>query len=116
MEPVGHEAEAAKQEGNDFFRQKQYTKAVAKFSESLQHKPTDPFVLGNRAAALLALGRAEDALADAKEAIRLDPNYVKGYYRCTDGSLDRTAPLVKQDTDEWGGRPQGVNRKCEQQV
>ena len=37
MEPVGHEAEAAKQEGNDFFRQKQYTKAVAKFSESLQH-------------------------------------------------------------------------------
>ena len=87
MEPVGHEAEAAKQEGNDFFRQKQYTKAVAKFSESLQHKPTDPFVLGNRAAALLALGRAEDALADAKEAIRLDPNYVKGYYRCTSALL-----------------------------
>ena len=86
MEPVGHEAEAAKQEGNDFFRQKQYTKAVAKFSESLQHKPTDPFVLGNRAAALLALGRAEDALADAKEAIRLDPNYVKGYY-CTSALL-----------------------------
>ena len=27
----------------------------------------------------------------------------KGYYRCTDGSLDRTAPLVKQDIDEWGG-------------
>ena len=87
MDPVGHEAEAAKQEGNDFFRQKQYTKAVAKFSESLQHKPTDPFVLGNRAAALLALGRAEDALADAKEAIRLDPNYVKGYYRCTSALL-----------------------------
>ena len=82
MEPVGHEAEAAKQEGNDFFRQKQYAKAVAKFSESLQHKPTDPFVLGNRAAALLALGRAEDALADAKEAIRLDSDYVKGTYRC----------------------------------
>ena len=36
----------------------------------------------------------------------------KGYYRCTDGSLDRTAPLVKQDIDEWGGRPQGVNSVC----
>ena len=44
-------------------------------------------MLGNRAAALLALGRAEDALADAKEAIRLDPNYVKGYYRCTSALL-----------------------------
>ena len=41
MEPVGHEAEAAKQEGNDSFRQKQYTKAGLP-SESLQHKPIDP--------------------------------------------------------------------------
>jgi len=27
----------------------------------------------------------------------------KGYYRRTDGTLDRAAPLVKQDIDEWGG-------------
>lgn len=38
-------------------------------------------MLGNRAAAQASLGRHEEALADARQATKVDPTYVKGFYR-----------------------------------
>ena len=40
-----------------------------------------PQVVCNRAAAAAKLGRHEDALADAEQAIQLDASYAKAYVR-----------------------------------
>ena len=40
-----------------------------------------PMLFGNRAAAKLKLQRFEEALADAQEAKRLAPEWVKAFYR-----------------------------------
>lgn len=45
-------------------------------------------VLGNRSAAYGALGRHEEALTDAINAISIDPSYVKGYYRQTSALIE----------------------------
>lgn len=51
--------------GNLFQEQGEYVAAVLAYTDSLQRQPGQPAVLSNRAAALLKLGEAERALADA---------------------------------------------------
>ncbi len=36
---------------------------------------------GNRAAAYLMMGQLEDAITDCQQALKIDPQFVKGYIR-----------------------------------
>ncbi|CAM9641745.1 unnamed protein product, partial [Heterosigma akashiwo] len=68
-------------QGNEEFCKKNYGEAERFYTLSLEARPNNHLVHGNRSAARLHLDRPEDALADADEALRLDPTYMKGYHR-----------------------------------
>jgi serine/threonine-protein phosphatase 5 len=51
-----------------------------KYSEAIDTVPTAVFY-SNRAMAMIKLESYGLAISDAVEAISLDPNYMKGYYR-----------------------------------
>jgi small glutamine-rich tetratricopeptide repeat-containing protein alpha len=61
-------------------KQQQYANAVEAYTKALALQPTAIYY-GNRAAALHALRRFEDAVADCNMALLLDPAYTKAYTR-----------------------------------
>ncbi|OQS06544.1 hypothetical protein THRCLA_01414 [Thraustotheca clavata] len=71
----------AKNEGNEFFKNGEFPKAVERYSEAIKRDPTNPVYYANRAAALTKLTSFPDAKADCEKALALDPNYVKAYSR-----------------------------------
>lgn len=77
------EAEEWKARGNDAMRLCDARRAACCYSEALRHKPSSSTLWANRAAAMIHLGRGDDALSDAERAISLDPANVKAYYRKT---------------------------------
>ena len=75
-------AEAARLEGNNAMRQRNYAAAFDCYTIALQSMPRDHLVLGNRSQAALKLGHFQLALQDAEAAILCGPkNWHKGYYR-----------------------------------
>lgn len=74
-------AEEKKEEGNQFYKQKQYREALSKYSEAIDLCPQCTAFYGNRAACYLMLGQPRQALEDAKTAVSLDPEFSKGWTR-----------------------------------
>jgi tetratricopeptide (TPR) repeat protein len=75
-------AEALKEKGNTFFAEGKFKQAVVMYSKAIRMSPSDSHVyLSNRSAALLKCDRHHLALDDAEECIRLQPAWVKGYFR-----------------------------------
>jgi len=72
---------ALKTAANILFNERKYAKAVVAYSKALQVSPTSAVLLANRALAHLHLENYASAFDDSSLAIRLDPGYVKGYYR-----------------------------------
>jgi ankyrin repeat protein len=70
-----------KKEGNDAIRAGSYEAAIASYSAAIELDAFNCVLFGNRAAAKLKLKQWEAALADAQEAKRLAPEWVKGFYR-----------------------------------
>jgi len=62
------------------FAQKYMPAAERLWSRAIELVP-DATLHANRSAARLQMGHCEDALKDASEAVRLDPNYSKAFYR-----------------------------------
>ncbi|XRA98754.1 serine/threonine-protein phosphatase [Pycnococcus provasolii] len=74
-------AEAAKAEANALFQQKHYAKALEAYDRAIQLNANNAVYFANRAFAHIRLEELGSAVADATEAIRIDPTYAKGYYR-----------------------------------
>lgn len=76
-----------KEEGNKAFNEKEPEKAIALYSEGLEHlvgsaqREKRATLLSNRSAAYAALQRWDDALRDADEAVGLAPAWAKPYAR-----------------------------------
>ncbi|NWI58267.1 TTC4 protein, partial [Calyptomena viridis] len=72
-------------EGNEYFREKDYGRAVAAYSEGLRKKCGDPeldaVLLTNRGAAHFHLGNYRSALNDAIQAKKLKPTHLKAIIR-----------------------------------
>ena len=73
-------AQQLKDEGNVLLQSHKYSQAAEKYSEAIAIMPTAIFY-ANRAQALLKLESYGLAISDANEAIKLDPKYIKAYYR-----------------------------------
>ncbi|CAO2588335.1 Tetratricopeptide repeat protein 4 [Lemmus lemmus] len=79
------QAKTYKDEGNDYFKEKDYKKAVVSYSEGLKKKCVDPdlnaVLYTNRAAAQYYLGNFRSALNDVLAARKLKPSHLKAIVR-----------------------------------
>ena len=67
--------------GNAAFKNKEYIKAIDYYTAAIKETPTDHTIFGNRAAAFQNIKEYENALEDADECIKLNPEWGKGYLR-----------------------------------
>ncbi|KAH0618584.1 hypothetical protein JD844_017935 [Phrynosoma platyrhinos] len=79
------QAKTYKNEGNDYFKEKDYRKAIIAYTEGLKKKCSDvelnTVLHTNRAAAQFHLGNYRSALNDAIAARKLKPNHLKAITR-----------------------------------
>lgn len=74
-------AEKAREEGNNFFSNKDFPKAIESYTEAIKRAPRNPTLYSNRAAAYSKLGELPMAIKDCEKAIEIDPKFVKAYTR-----------------------------------
>lgn len=72
---------AAKAEGNNFFKNKQYSQAIDKYTEAINYDNSDVTFFSNRSACYAALNEWEKAAEDGKSCIVTNRSFVKGYFR-----------------------------------
>jgi tetratricopeptide (TPR) repeat protein len=75
------EAETWKETGNRAFERGRYAEALLAYERALRFEPRSAVLLSNRAAVLTLLARHEDALADCRRALALQPGYAKAWGR-----------------------------------
>ncbi|KAI9984681.1 hypothetical protein PInf_006045 [Phytophthora infestans] len=78
---VNAAADAKKNEGNEAFKKQDYSNAVAKYTEAIEIDPTNHVYFSNRSAAYAGWGKFQEAVDDAAECIRINPQFVKAYHR-----------------------------------
>eukprot|EP01038_Epipyxis_sp_PR26KG_P004609 gene4609-6486_t len=79
------DAESWKNKGNDFYKDKDYRKAVEAYTKSITVNPSNALYLTNRAAAYLMLLQYKEAVDDCIAAIKLDSNNSKAFFRKATG-------------------------------
>lgn len=79
--------EELKVAGNELFKAGKYAEAVEKYSDALAVEPENHLLHSNRSLAYCSAGDYNAAERDAKECIRLAPNFVKGYYRLANAQM-----------------------------
>lgn len=94
-------AVARKNEGNNFFKAKDYRNAIIKYSEAIEADPTDVTFFSNRSACYAALEEWEQAAEDGKQCIIINRSFVKGYFRAglayqNMGNLEAALDVVKR--------------------
>lgn len=73
--------EELKQQGNDCVKAGNYSEAILHYTHAIQQDKTNHLLYSNRSLAFLKLDQYYYALEDAKEAIKLQPNWPKGFFR-----------------------------------
>lgn len=74
-------AEAARNEGNNHFKEGRYVEAVTAYTEAIRRDEKDPRAYSNRAACYLKLAAIPEGLKDCDKALALDPNFIRAYIR-----------------------------------
>jgi DnaJ family protein C protein 7 len=70
-----------KNEGNEFFKQKAYDKAIDCYTRGLGYNAMDPSLYANRAACWLGKKSYKKCLDDCNDCLRIDANFVKAHRR-----------------------------------
>merc|ERR1712093_828459 len=74
-------AEKLKGEGNALMASKNYSAAIAKYTEAVAKNPSNPVYYSNRAAAHSQAGDHDKAIDDANKAKEIDPKFAKASSR-----------------------------------
>ncbi|CAG8975737.1 hypothetical protein HYALB_00011208 [Hymenoscyphus albidus] len=75
--PTREQAEEFKSAGNNFYKAKDYKRAIGEYTKAVEAQPLEPTYLSNRAAAYMAAGHYIPALEDCNRADELDPQNSK---------------------------------------
>jgi len=94
--------EAYKALGNDAFASKDFAKAIEHYTKAIQLDSKNHVFFSNRSASYAGLKEWSKAMDDAKECIRLDPLFVKGYYRLAMAQLESEQYDMAQSTIKQG--------------
>ena len=73
-------AERLKNQGNEEFKQKNYSAAIRYFTEAIQLQPSEQ-LYSNRAAAYIAQNDFKKAIEDCQSGIRINQNFARIYKR-----------------------------------
>jgi len=74
-------SEAAREEGNNFFKLGKYPEAVKSYTEAIKRDPSNPIPYSNRATAYTKLGEYREAIKDCDLALAIDPSFIKAYLK-----------------------------------
>ena len=74
-------SDKSREEGNVFFKNHDYASAIQCYTEAIKRNDQDAKNYTNRAACYVKLLALSEADKDCDEALKLDPNFVKGYVR-----------------------------------
>ncbi|CAX41533.1 heat shock protein, putative [Candida dubliniensis CD36] len=75
-------ADEYKAEGNKYFAAKEFEKAIEAFTKAIEASPEPNHVLySNRSGSYASLKDFSNALKDAEECVKINPNWAKGYNR-----------------------------------
>jgi len=74
-------AKSFKEQGNQYFKNKDYNKALEFYSKAIDLNPMDPAYYGNRAACYFAMHKYQKCIDDSNDAINIDNKFVKGWSR-----------------------------------
>lgn len=66
-----------KEKGNEALQQNNLEKALKLFTQGIEYDNTNAVLYSNRSLVQLKLGNIENAIADAKNAIKYNPNWSK---------------------------------------
>lgn len=67
--------------GNDRLANKKFQEAIVSYSKAIDLNKSNAIYYSNRAAAYSHIGQHHKAIEDCKQAITIDPLYVKAYSR-----------------------------------
>ena len=81
FEAAGASSPSFRELGNAAFQSGRYLQAIELYTSAIEVGPPTAALFSNRAAAHLKCESYGSALSDADMAVRLDPKFVKGYYR-----------------------------------
>ncbi|CAK9214579.1 unnamed protein product [Sphagnum troendelagicum] len=70
-----------REQGNALFKEKNYLKAAAVYTQAIKADPENAALYSNRSAAFLNLVKLTKSLTDAEMTIKLRPTWEKGYFR-----------------------------------
>lgn len=97
-------AEEHKESGNKAFAAKNFTEAIEHYTKAIRVDPTNHVYFSNRSASHAGLKTPEawkEAITDAKQCIKINPSFIKGYYRLATAQieiddLDAASATIKQ--------------------
>jgi tetratricopeptide (TPR) repeat protein len=75
------EWERLKEKGNEEFRKKDYTSAIALYSQALNSNSNEETLWGNRSQCYKAIGKIKQAKIDLQRALEINPKNVKNIKR-----------------------------------
>jgi small glutamine-rich tetratricopeptide repeat-containing protein alpha len=74
------EAEKLKNKANDLLKERKWDEAVGIYTEALKYSES-AVIYANRAVPYGKLQKFDEAIADCKKAVEMDPTYIKGHAR-----------------------------------
>lgn len=74
-------AVALKNDGNGFFKARQFPQAIEKYKQAVAKDPTYHVPYSNRSQAYYNLGQYKEAAEDGALCMKYKPDFVKGYHR-----------------------------------
>jgi stress-induced-phosphoprotein 1 len=107
-------AEEAKQRGNEYFRNKEWAKAVAEYEEAVKRAPKNAAIRNNLAAALCKIMDFSGAQRHVEEALDLDPQYVKAWARKGDIEMYKKEYHKAKESYEKGLALDPENPACKE--
>ncbi|KAL3934523.1 MAG: hypothetical protein SGBAC_009774 [Bacillariaceae sp.] len=107
-------AEEAKQRGNEFFRNKEWPKAVAEYEEAVKRAPKNAPIRNNLSAALCKIMDFNGARREIEKALEIDQKYVKAWARKGDIEMVMKEFHKAMDSYKAGLELDPSNATCKQ--